>query len=237
VSSATYYRSKKPKRKRKTRRSHRALTDDEKDVILKLLTSDTYMDMTVPAIYYTLKDQGEYYCSVSIMYAILRESKAVKERRDQLKHPKYVKPVLVAKAPNQVWSWDITKLQGPHKGVLYNLYSIIDIHSRMTVGWTVSPYENSTVARDLIEQTCKKQGIRKEQLSIHSDRGSPMKSKTVGNLMMDLGVIKSFSRSRVSNDNPYSEVQFKTLKYHRTFPKRFGSIQDAQMKEFPNHMT
>lgn len=186
------------------------------------------MDMTVPVVFYTLKDRGEYLCSVPTMYKILRENKAVKERRDQLKHPKYEKPELVAKAPNQVWSWDITKIRGPHKGVWYNLYSIIDIYSRMTVGWTVSPYENSTVARDLIEQTCQKQGISKEQLVIHSDRGSPMKSKTVGELMMDLGVIKSFSRPRVSNDNPYSEAQFKTLKYHRTFPKRFGSVQDAR---------
>jgi putative transposase len=187
------------------------LTDDEKDAILKLLTSDTYIDMTVPTIYYTLLDQGEYYCSPSKMYEILRENKAVKERRDQRRHPKYEKPILKASAPNQVYSWDITKLRGPNKGELYNLYSIIDIYSRMTVGWTVSPYENSTVASDLIEKTCKKQGIKKEQLSIHSDRGSPMKSKTVSELMMDLGVIKSFSRPRVSNDNPYSEAQFKTL--------------------------
>lgn len=208
--------------------SKKALTQEEKNIVLNILTSELYIDMSVKEVYYTLLDQGIRHCSISKMYAILRENKAVKERRDQRRHPKHEKPVLKATAPNEVWSWDITKLRGPQKGVLYNLYSIIDIHSRMTVGWTVSPYENATVARDLIEQTCKKQGIPKQQLSIHSDRGSPMKAKTVGELMMDLGVIKSLSRPRVSNDNPYSEAQFKTLKYHRTFPKRFGSIQDAR---------
>lgn len=204
------------------------MAKEEIETVLRILTDEKYVDLTVSQVYYTLLDQGLYYCSVSKMYGILNANKAVKERRDQLKHPKYEKPVLKATAPNQVWSWDITKIKGPNKGEFYNLYSIIDIYSRMTVGWTISPYENATVARDLIDQTCQKQRIEKEQLVIHSDRGSPMKAKTVAELMMDLGVIKSLSRPRVSNDNPYSEAQFKTLKYHRTFPKQFGCIQDAR---------
>ncbi len=154
-------------------------------MVLNILTHDKYVDMTVAQVFYTLLDQNEYHCSISSMYAILRENKAVKERRDQLKHPHYVKPILKATAPNQVWTWDSTKLKGPNKGEFFNLYSIIDIFSRMTVGWTVSPYENSTVARDLIQQTCHKQNIGQDQLTIHSDRGAPMKSRTVAELMMD----------------------------------------------------
>jgi putative transposase len=228
VAPATYFRSHDVKTSPVKRRSIRALTDEEKDFVLKLLNDEKYVDMSVSQVFHHLLDKGQYYCSVSKMYSILRENKAVKERRDQRRHPKYVKPVLKATGPNQVWSWDITKLKGPNKGEYFNLYSIIDIYSRMTVGWTVSPYENGTVARDLIEQTCLKHKVKREQLVIHSDRGSPMKSKTVSELMMDLGVLKSFSRPRVSNDNPFSEAQFKTLKYHRTFPKVFGCVQDAR---------
>lgn len=229
VPPRTYYRQRNPTAYPKPkRRSHRRLGQAEKEKILSILTSEGMIDMTVSEIYYTLLDQDQYYCSISTMYLILRENKAIKERRDQRKHPEYVKPVLLAKASNQVWSWDITKLPGPAKGVYYNLYSIIDIHDRFTVGWTVSEKENSSIAQDLINQTCERQDIPAEQLSIHSDRGSPMTSKSVSELLMDLGVIKSLSRPRVPNDNPFSEAQFKTLKYNRTFPKQFGCIQDAR---------
>jgi putative transposase len=229
VCPATYYRSKKPEEAKPPRRSHRRLGDRERKEVLSMLTSETFIDMSVPEAYHTLLDQGQYVCSVSTMYAVLRENQAVKERRDQLKHPEYVKPVLRATGPNQVWSWDITKLKGPYKGGYYSLYKMIDIYSRFVVGWMVSEKENADLASLFIEQTCQKQNILRDRLTIHSDRGSPMKSTTVAEMLIDLGVIKSFSRPRVCNDNPFSESLFKTLKYHRTFPKQFGSIQDARL--------
>ena len=230
----TFQRWKNPKKKTEPRLSPRRFKDEEREEILALLNSEEFVDMTVPEVYHTLLDRGEYYCSISTMYAVLQANKAVKERRDQLKHPEYVKPVLKATAPNQVWSWDITTLNGPCKGINYKLYSILDIYDRSTVGWLLSEKENAALAKVLIEQTCEKHNINKEQLTIHSDRGSPMIAKTTCELLIDLGVIKSVSRPRVSNDNPYSEAQFKTLKYNRTFPKRFGSIQEARqfLREF-----
>jgi putative transposase len=162
------------------------------------------------------------------MYRILHENNEVKERRNILRHPQYKKPELLATAPNQVWSWDITKLKGPVKWSYFYLYVIIDIFSRHVVGWTVASRETAQLARTLIKETCKRQQIDKEQLLIHSDNGSPMTSKVVALLFSDLGVTKSLSRPHVSNDNPFSESHFKTLKYAPTFPERFGSIQDAR---------
>ena len=228
VAPATYYRSKEAPKERSPRRSHRRLGECERAQVMAVLTGEEFIDKTVPEVYHTLLDRDEYLCSVSTMYGILRENRAVRERRDQRRHPEYVKPVLVASAPNQVWSWDITKLKGPRRREYYYLYSILDIFSRYTVGWRVATSENGDLARDLIETTCQRQGIMKHQLSIHSDRGAPMKSKTVLEMMEDRGILKSFSRPRVSDDNPYSESQFKTLKYHPTFPESFGSIQDAR---------
>jgi len=228
VAPATYYRAKQGPKPKTPRRSHRRLGVLERKAVLDMLTSEEFIDMAVPEVFHTLLDRDEYLCSISTMYVILRENKAVKDRRDQRKHPEYKKPELVATGPNQVWSWDITKLKGPAKGELYNLYVVIDIFSRFVVGWTVSTKENGTIARDFIEKTCQLQGIARDQISLHADRGSPMKCLTVSEMMMDLGILKSFSRPRVSNDNPYSESQFKTLKYHRTFPGRFGSVQDAR---------
>ena len=163
------------------------------------------------------------------MYRILEKHKEVKERRNQLTHPHYQKPELLACAPNQLWSWDITKLKGPAKWTYYYLYVIIDVFSRYVVGWMVAHRELSSLAKKLIEQTCEKQKIQPGQLTIHADRGSSMKSKAVAFLMADLGITKSHSRPYVSNDNPYSESQFKTLKYRPEFPERFGAIVDARL--------
>ena len=163
------------------------------------------------------------------MYRILSENKEVRERRDQLRHPHYEKPELLATGPNELWSWDITRLKGPVTWTYYYLYVIMDVYSRYVVGWMVAPRESATLARRLIEATCRRQTIGRDELTIHADRGSSMKSKVVAMLLSDLGVTKSHSRPHVSNDNPYSEAQFKTLKYRPEFPKRFGSIEDARL--------
>jgi len=161
------------------------------------------------------------------MYRILAESQSTRERRNQLQHPKYQKPELLATGPNEVWSWDITKLKGPEKWTYYYLYVILDIYSRCVVGWMLANREGADLAKQLIETTIKKQEIQSEQLIIHSDRGPSMTSHSVAQLLSSLGVTKSHSRPHVSNDNPFSESQFKTMKYRPDFPKRFGSYQDA----------
>jgi putative transposase len=169
-----------------------------------------------------------YYCSIRTMYRYLAANGEIRERRNQLRHPNYKKPELLAEAPNQVWSWDITKLRGPAKWTYFHLYVIMDIFSRYVVGWMVAHRESAALAKRLISATCSKQGITPEQLTIHADRGSSMRSKSVALLLSDLGVVKSHSRPHVSNDNPYSESQFKTMKYCPQFPGRFGCIQDAR---------
>lgn len=161
------------------------------------------------------------------MYRILQKNAATRERRDQLSHPTYTKPELLAVTPNQVWSWDITKLKGPEKWTYFHLYVILDIYSRYVVGWMLAEKESGSWARQLIRETLEKQNVQQDQLIIHSDRGAAMKSLTVAQLYAELGVTKSHSRPHVSNDNPYSESQFKTLKYRPEFPERFGSLQDG----------
>lgn len=182
----------------------------------------------MPEIYATLLDEGRYFASVSTMYRLLRENTETCERRDQLIHPVYQRPELLAEGPNQVWSWDITKLMGPAKWRYYNLYTILDIFSRYVVGWMVAERESAELAKRLIKQTTLKQGVQPGQLTIHADRGSSMTSKPVAFLLADLGVTKTHSRPHTSNDNPYSEAQFKTLKYCPEFPERFGSLEDAR---------
>jgi len=162
------------------------------------------------------------------MYRILEQNQEVRERRDQLRHPSHAKPELVATAPNQLWSWDITKLLGPTKGSYYQLYVIIDVFSRYVPGWLLADCELATLAEKLVRETCLKQGILPDQLTLHADRGSSMKSKPLAMLLADLGVAKTHSRPRVSNDNPYSESQFKTMKYRPDFPDFFGSLEDAR---------
>lgn len=194
------------------------------------LTSERFADQSPYQVYSRLLDEGSYLCSPRTMYRILSANQSVRERRDQLSHPAYRKPELLATGPNQVWSWDITKLKGPEKWTYYYLYVIIDIYSRCTVGWMLAHNECSELAQKLIQETIDKQAMDEEQvkqLTIHSDRGAAMKSHNVANLLTSLGVRKSHSRPHVSNDNPFSESQFKTLKYHADFPDRFGSYQDA----------
>ena len=208
--------------------SPRALSKEERHLVLSTLHSERFMDKAPCEVYATLLDGGTYLCSVSTMYRILEEAKEVKERRNQLRHPSYNKPELLATEPNQVWSWDITKLKGPAKWTYYYLYVILDIFSRYVVGWMVAHRESSALAERLIAQTCEKQRIQPGELTLHADRGSSMTSNPVALLLADLGVTKTHSRPYVSDDNPYSESQFKTLKYRPEFPERFGAIEDAR---------
>jgi putative transposase len=206
----------------------RTLTALERQEVLDVLHTDRFVDKAPAEVYATLLDESKYHCSVRTMYRILDAAGEVRERRDQARHPHYKAPELLATAPNQVWSWDITKLLGPVKWTYFYLYVILDIFSRYVVGWMIASHESSALAKRLIAETCQKQGILPEQLTIHADRGSSMKSKPVALLLADLGVTKTHSRPHVSDDNPYSESQFKTLKYRPGFPNRFGSIQDAR---------
>jgi putative transposase len=206
-----------------------ALSQEERQIVIDTLHSDRFQDKAPYAVYATLLDEGEYYCSIRTMYRILSsEHGCVKERRRGHQRTHYKKPELLATGPNEVWSWDITKLKGPVKWTYFYLYVIMDIFSRHVVGWMVAHREQDALAKRLIQQSCLKQNINYGQLTIHADRGSSMKSKAVAHLLADLGVTKTHSRPHVSNDNPYSESQFKTLKYCPAFPERFGSIQDAR---------
>ncbi len=205
-----------------------ALSDAEREEVLALLRSPAYCDLAVAQVWARELDAGRYLCSISSMYRVLRAVGEVRERRSQATHPARVKPELVATQPNQVWSWDITKLKGPDRGVYYDLYVILDIFSRYVVGWLVAPSESGELARDLIADCIKRHRVTRDQLTIHADRGTSMTSKPVSALLVDLGVIRSHSRPHVSNDNPYSESAFKTLKYCPAFPDRFGSIADAR---------
>jgi len=231
VPRATFYRhfSRRPLRVEQARRpSPRALRSEERQRVLDELHNERFVDKAPREVYATLLDEDLYLCSVSTMYRILSANKEVRERRNQLRHPQYEKPELLATGPNQVWSWDITKLKGPVKWTYYYLYVILDIFSRYVVGWMVAPQEVTALAKRLIGETVRKQGIKQGQLILHSDRGSSMKSKGVAQLLADLGVTKTHSRPHVSDDNPFSESQFKTLKYRPQFPNRFGCIEDSR---------
>lgn len=217
-----------PRPVREPARQPRALTGSEEAQVLAVLHSERFVDVAPAEVHAVLLDEGTYLCSVSTMYRLLRRCGEVRERRAQASHPARVAPELVADAPNRVWSWDITKLHGPAKWTYYYLYSVIDIYSRYTVGWMVAPNESAELAERLLGATITKQHVDPGQLSIHADNGSSMASKPVAFLLADLGVTKSHSRPHVSNDNPYSEAAFKTLKYHPQFPRQFGSIEDAR---------
>lgn len=206
----------------------RALSQSERQAVIETLNSERFVDQAPREVYASLLDDGQYLCSVRTMYRILEAAGELRERRDQLRHPAYQKPELLAEAPNRVWSWDITKLLGRIKWSYYYLYVIMDIFSRYVVGWMVAEGESDELAEKLIAETCHKQEIEPGSLTLHADRGSSMKSKLVAALLSDLGVTKTHSRPHVSNDNPYSEAQFKTLKYRPKFPERFGSLQDAR---------
>ena len=205
-----------------------ALSASERSEVLDVLHEDRFIDKAPQEVYAKLLDENKYICSIRTMYRILEKEGELKERRNQMVRPHYTKPELLATAPDQLWSWDITKLKGPVKWTYYYLYVIIDIFSRYVVGWMVAHRELAVLAKKLIKETTKKQSIEPGQLVIHADRGSSMTSKQVAFLLADLGVTKSHSRPSVSNDNPYSESQFKTMKYRPEFPDRFGSIEDAR---------
>ena len=229
VPRATWYRRRRPPQPRRPPRRHpRALSEQERGEVLACLHEERFQDCAPPQVFAALLDEGRYHCSIRTMYRLLAQRGENRERRDQLMHPPYQKPELLATGPNQLWSWDITKLRGPVKWTFFCLYVILDVFSRYAVGWMIAYRESSTLAQRLIEHSCLSQNIRPGQLTIHADRGSSMKSKPVALLMSDLGVLKTHSRPHVSNDNPFSEAQFRTLKYRPEFPDRFGSIEHAR---------
>lgn len=202
-----------------------------------MLTSERFCDQAPAQVWATLLDEGAYLASISTMYRLLRQRAMVRERRRQARRPAHIKPELVATGPNHVWSWDITKLAGPHKWNWFQLYVILDVYSRYAVGWLVAPRESDRLAEELIAEAIYQQGVPANQLTLHADRGTSMTSKTVAQLLADLGVLKSHSRPHVSNDNPYSEAQFKTLKYSPRFPKKFTSLTQCRafINEFFDH--
>lgn len=229
VPRATFYRHQQPKNSKPNRPAPPlALCPQERQAVLETVHAERFWDLSPYQIFATLLDEGIYHCSIRTIYRVLAAHDEVKERRRQTRRLHYEKPELLAIAPNQVWSWDITKLKGPAKWTYFYLYVIMDIFSRYVVGWMVAHREQAALAKRLIEESCQKQNIKPGQLSIHADRGSSMRSKTVFNLLGDLGVTQTHSRPHVSNDNPYSEAQFKTLKYRPDFPDRFGSLSDAR---------
>ncbi len=228
VSRASLYRQRRPPRATPPRPTPpRALTVEERQQVLVTLNAEPFADQAPAQIHAALLDAGIYMCATRTMYRILAANHQVRERRDVLRHPNYEKPELLATAPNQVWSWDITKLKGPIKWTYFHLYVILDIFSRYVVGWMVAPNESARLAQRLIGETCEKQHVAPGQLTIHADRGAAMIAKTTAQLFADLGIAGSHSRPHVSNDNPYSESQFKTLKYRPEFPDRFGSQEHA----------
>jgi putative transposase len=208
--------------------SPRALAAAEREAVRAVLDSERFADCAPRQVYATLLDEGVYLCSWSTMYRLLRERGETTPRRDRPRRSAYAKPELLATGPRQLWSWDITKLKGPATWEHFHLYVILDVFSRYAVGWTIAAGESAALAEALIAETCAKEGIAPEQLTIHADRGGAMTSKCVAQLLVDLGVAKSHSRPHTADDNPFSEAHFKTVKHHPTFPDRFGSLADAR---------
>ena len=228
---ATYYRyheaaNKLPEAKRTS--SPLSLTKGEREEVLSVLHDDRFVDKAPQEIHAILLDEDRYLCSVRTMYRYLEQENEIRERRNQRQHIVYQKPELLALGPNEVWSWDITKLKGPAKWTYFYLYVVMDIFSRCVVGWMIATREASCLAKELLNESYDKQDIKPNQLTVHADRGPSMKSKPVALLLTDLGVNKSHNRPYTSNDNPFSEAQFKTLKYRPEFPERFGCIEDAR---------
>ena len=225
----TFYRRAQPRHGPARRRGHpRGLTVEERAQVLSLLHELRFADLAPAEVYATLLDEGRHLCSERTMYRVLAENREVRERRNQLRHPNHAVPEVHATKPNQLYSWDITKLHGPAKWTYFYLYVILDVYSRYVVGWMVAHRESAGLAEKLIAQTCERQGIKPNELTVHADRGTSMTSKAVAFLLADLGVTKTHSRPHVSNDNPFSEAAFKTLKYRPNFPDRFGSIEDSR---------
>lgn len=231
VAPATIYRRRKPpppKPRRPRPRPPRALTPAQREQVLEELHSERFVDRSPAQVWATLLDEGRYLASERTMYRLLAENGEVRERRDQRTHPAYTKPELLAERPNEVWSWDISKLLGPAKWSYYYLYVILDVFSRYAVGWALQHRESVEVAKQLITQAVGQQNVEPGELTLHADRGSSMTAKPLAFLLADLGVTKTHSRPYTSSDNPYSESQFKTLKYRPGFPQRFDSIEQAR---------
>ena len=230
VPRATFYRRLRPSTGHQQPRPTpaRALSEKERDKVFDTLCSERFVDRSPAEVVATLLDEDVYLCSERTMYRVLASEVPVQERRAQRSHPEYQKPELMATGPNQVWSWDITRLLGPKKWSYFYLYVILDIFSRYVVGWMVADRENSSLAGRLIQQSCLRHGVQPQILTLHSDRGAPMTSQCTAQLLADLGVTRSLSRPQVSDDNPFSEAQFKTLKYHPSFPGRFGDQNQAK---------
>ena len=227
VARASYYRSLVPWVAAKRPSPPRTLSPREREQVLDALHEPRFVDLAPAEVYATMLDEGRYLCSERTMYRILAANQEVRERRDQLRHANHPRPELLATKPNELWSWDITKLLGPTKWTYFYLYVVLDVFSRYVVGWMVATEESAVLAKKLIAETCDRQGIEPGQLGLHADRGSAMTSKSFALLLSDLGVTKTHSRPYVSNDNPFSESAFKTLKYRPGFPERFGCHQDA----------
>ena len=228
---ATHYRQLRPARMTPTAprpAPANKLGPAEVGLVLSTLNSARFVDSSPTQAYYVLLDEGTYIASPSTFYRVLRANKLVRERRRQASHPPRLRPELVARRPNVVWSWDITKLKGPDRGEYDDLYVVLDIFSRYVVAWCVAPAESGELAKELIADAISRHQVPPGQLSVHADRGSAMTSQPVVELYGFLGITRSYSRPHVSNDNPYSEAQFKTLKYCPAFPERFGSIADAR---------
>jgi putative transposase len=233
VPRASYYRFKNPAPPAEAEKvvvhTHpRALPQAEKSQVIDTLNCNRFRDLAIPQVFALLLDDGIYLCSQRSMYRYLHAVGQVQERRNQLSHPPHARPELVATAPNQIWSWDITKLKGPQKWSCFYLYVVLDIFSRYAVGWMLATSQSTALAERLLEETFLRYAISPGRLTVHSDRGAPMIAKPLALLLADLGVSRSFSRPRVSNDNPFSESHFKTLKYRPDFPVRFGSIEHGR---------
>jgi putative transposase len=232
LARATFYRRRggpPPTTRRERRPPRQALTVADREAVLTLLHEERFVDLPPAQVWAQVLDAGQVPpCSIRTMYRVLAAHAEVRERRNQLRHPAYHKPELLATGPNQVWSWDITKLLGPVKWTYYYLYVLLDIFSRYVVGWLLARQESAALAKVLIAESCERQHIAPDQLIIHADRGPSMTSQPVALLLATLGVVPSHSRPHVSDDNPFSEAQFKTLKYRPDFPARFGSYEDAE---------
>ena len=228
IARASYYRRATPRATKPRASPPRALSMSERKLVLDELHAPRFVDLAPAEVFATLLDEGRYLCSERTMYRILAANGEVRERRDQLRHMNHPRPELLATKPNELWSWDITKLKGPAKWTYFYLYVVLDVFSRYVVGWMIAPVESAALAKKLAREACQREGIEPAQLTLHADRGSAMTSKSFALLLADLGVTKTHSRPHVSNDNPFSEAAFKTLKYRPGFPDRFGCEQDAR---------
>lgn len=231
VARSTVYRHRQPPVStpwRPRRRSPRALAPQERAQVTDTLHEDRFVDRAPAAVYATLLEEGRYLCSIRTMYRVLQDAGEMLERRRQRRHSHREPPQLVATAPNQVWTWDITRLTGPRKWVTYALYVVLDLLSRYVVAWMVATRESATRAKQLILNACQKQDVEPGQLTLHQDRGAPMTAKTFSQLLVDLDILASYSRPRMSDDNPYSESHFKTVKYAPAYPGRFADPQEAR---------